>query len=130
MQNFICSETGAGYAFEDDVVVEDKDGCNVFYTAGGERLVNVPATLVAHAGELPAPKPTAADVRRTRDLILGGSDWIVLRHRDEIDAGLPTSISIEQYGAWLDYRRLLRALPDQEGFPENVDWPEAPPLLN
>lgn len=29
-------------------------------------------------------------------------------------------------GAWAVYRRNLRDLPDQQGFPFNIEWPEIP----
>ena len=31
--------------------------------------------------------------------------------------------------AWRDYKDQLREIPDQAGFPFNVDWPQAPETL-
>jgi len=32
--------------------------------------------------------------------------------------------------AWATYREALRAVPDQEGFPWTVEWPEPPTAIN
>ena len=66
-------------------------------------------------------------VRQQRDKLLTETDWIVLRHKDEQENGLSTTLTTEQYQAWLDYRQALRDLPNGEGFdPYNVEWPEKP----
>lgn len=51
-------------------------------------------------------------VRKKRDLFLQQSDWTQL-----IDAPVDRE-------AWADYRQALRDLPQQEGFPGEVVWPE------
>jgi len=28
--------------------------------------------------------------------------------------------------AWADYRQALRDIPEQAGFPEDIDWPPVP----
>jgi hypothetical protein len=53
-------------------------------------------------------------VRKKRDLLLQQSDWTQL-----IDAPVDRE-------AWADYRQALRDLPQQEGFPREVVWPEVP----
>lgn len=54
-------------------------------------------------------------VRAKRDLMLRDSDFAVL----------PDSpMSETKKEAWRVYRQALRDLPEQEGFPENVAWPE------
>lgn len=69
-------------------------------------------------------------IKQQRDKLLTECDWIVLRHRDEQENGLPTTLTTEQYQEWLDYRQALRGLPNSEGFdPFNVVWPP-PPTLN
>ena len=37
-------------------------------------------------------KPTAEDVRINRDRLLNKSDWLVTRHRDELDSGFTDEI--------------------------------------
>lgn len=54
-------------------------------------------------------------VRSERDAKLAASDWSVL----------PDS-QVENIAEWKEYRQKLRNMPDQEGFPENVEWPLEP----
>ncbi|KVS58023.1 tail fiber assembly protein [Burkholderia cepacia] len=63
--------------------------------------------------------------RRKRKRLLDESDRIVTRHRDQVDEGIATTLTDEQYRDVLRYRRELRDLPDQAGFP-NIEWPAAP----
>lgn len=51
-------------------------------------------------------------VRKKRDRLLLESDWTQL-----VDAPVDRE-------AWARYRQALRDLPQQEGFPGNVMWPE------
>ncbi len=52
-------------------------------------------------------------VKAERNGLLATTDWWVLPDRT------PTQ-------AQLDYRSALRDLPQQDGFPNNVTWPEKP----
>lgn len=81
------------------------------------------------------PLPTAAEiaaeqavaVREKRDSLIADSDWIVNRHRDQIGAGVPTSLTDAQYQSWLSYRQQLRDISKQAGWPESISWPPQPP---
>jgi hypothetical protein len=55
-----------------------------------------------------------AEVRAERDRLLAASDWTQV-------ADAP----VDQ-AAWAEYRQALRDVPQQEGFPENVVWPDRP----
>lgn len=55
-----------------------------------------------------------ADVRAERNRLLTECDWTQL-------ADVP-ELAIK----WMTYRQALRDIPQQEGFPENVIWPEKP----
>lgn len=55
--------------------------------------------------------------REVRNQLLADSDWTQL-------ADTPPAIK----KAWKAYRAALRALPEQEGFPESVEWPVAPDM--
>ena len=59
------------------------------------------------------------EVRSIRDQLLKESDWT-----QTLDAPLTE----EQKEAWRVYRQALRNVPAQEGFPENVTWPEVETL--
>ena len=70
------------------------------------------------AGELtiePDPGPTteqlAAQVRSERDRRLKESDWTQV-------ADAPVDAA-----AWATYRQALRDIPQQSGFPSDIDWP-------
>lgn len=68
------------------------------------------------------------DVRMRRDRRIRATDWMVLRHREQLDSEMPTSLTSEQYDALLLYRQSLRDVPLQAEFPENVEWPQEPDL--
>lgn len=74
----------------------------------------------------PTPEQLAMQVRARRTQLLGETDWLCRRHRDQADYGTPTSLSEAQYNAVLAYRQSLRDLPAQTGFPANVDFPASP----
>ncbi len=86
--------------------------------------------------EQPAkPEPTidelASRLRTERDTRITSCDWVITRHRDELDEGGGTTLSVEEYAAWLVYRKALRDLPSADGFPwdgggEETPWPTEP----
>lgn len=56
------------------------------------------------------------DVRAVRNARLAETDWIYL----------PDVTPRADIDAWEAYRQALRDVPQQEGFPGEVRWPEAP----
>lgn len=56
----------------------------------------------------------AAEVRAERDRLIAASDW----------AMMPDAPTDKE--AWGAYRKALREVPQQEGFPEKAVWPEPP----
>ena len=59
----------------------------------------------------------ASITRAQRNTLLSQSDWTVL-----VDAPLTP----EKQQEWIDYRQLLRDVPQQEGFPRQVVFPTRP----
>lgn len=59
----------------------------------------------------------ATSIRTQRDKLLAESDWVVIMHTEK-----GTNIPLE----WETYRQALRDVPEQEGFPFNVTWPQEP----
>ena len=57
----------------------------------------------------------AARVRQMRNGLISGTDWTQAKD-------IPDSVSTP----WAAYRQALRDVPQQEGFPWNVTWPEQP----
>lgn len=67
----------------------------------------------------PPPAATGAELakylRQRRTFLLAASDWADGR-----------SIDDATYAKWAPYRKALRDLPQQPGFPNTVEWPLAP----
>lgn len=56
-------------------------------------------------------------VRNKRNSALTATDWTQLADASELTKN-----------AWKEYRQKLRDLPDQQGFPWNVEWPSYPTI--
>lgn len=72
----------------------------------------------------------AAAERVWRDRQLALTDPLISRHRDEIEEGGPTSITLEQYAELQAYRRTLRNWPEAGEFPLAEHRPAAPSWLS
>lgn len=67
-----------------------------------------------------SPDVTSEEVARLkRDRLLEESDKLLLIDRWN-------KLNTEQQQVILDYREALRGIPQQEGFPENINWPTKP----
>ena len=62
----------------------------------------------------------AAEVRRQRDAFLRESDFYVMPDYPATEEGL---VAVKAY------RQSLRAVPQQTGFPKEVEWPVKPDVL-
>lgn len=60
----------------------------------------------------------ATRARRRRDVLLRACDVQALPDFPHVDD--------DAREAWMIYRQLLRDVPDQEGFPSDVTWPDPP----
>ena len=69
-------------------------------------------------GEEAAPIMTADEANKTVQQFLISTAWAVA-----VDN---TDMTKDQRANWLTYREKLRAIPMQEGFPENIVWPAEP----
>jgi hypothetical protein len=56
----------------------------------------------------------AAEIRTERDTKLTESDWTQV-----------ADVPVDQ-AAWATYRQALRDIPEQSGFPNEVNWPTEP----
>lgn len=84
---------------------------------GAPELVEMtPAEVDTHLNPPPVP-PTAEEARAQRDALLTACDWVAIR-ANELGEPVPQE--------WADYRQALRDVPQQSGFPENINWPSAP----
>lgn len=91
--------------------------------------------IVADADGAPVAVPRvyshaerAAILRHQRDGALAATDWVVARHRDEMEAGDVLTLHPEQYAALQTYRQALRNITSQPGFPD-VTLPAAPDFI-
>lgn len=58
-------------------------------------------------------------LRQKRDLLLSETDWAIC---------LDSPLDAEKKSTVVHYRQMLRDLPEQEGFPFGIDFPECPIL--
>lgn len=63
----------------------------------------------------PAVQYHSKTVREKRDALLAASDWTQLK-----------DVPVEVSEQWQEYRQALRDLPQQEGFPFQVVFPNKP----
>ena len=75
-------------------------------------------------GPTPGPAPpdleeAAAEIRAKRNQLLAETDWTQLAD---------SQLDEEAQAAMRAYRQALRDIPQQEGFPLSVEWPEEPNL--
>lgn len=66
----------------------------------------------------------AVSIRLERNRRIGLVRWLVDRHRDEIALGRATTLTGEDYLVVLQHIQDLRDVPEQDGFPAQVVWPE------
>ena len=87
------------------------------------------------AMELTSPPPTVEELfdrlRSFRDARITSVLWMRERHADELELGMETTLTPEQYTALLTYIQTLRDLPEQLGTPwdgggELTPWPIKP----
>lgn len=76
-----------------------------------------------------SPEVLAAVERKWRDAQLLATDGVVSRHRDELEEGVATTLTAEQYAELQAYRRSLRDWPSAGSFPSINERPPAPVWL-
>lgn len=111
MQEFI----NAGYILLPEPTAEQGDGDILVAdkTQSGDIIASwMPQTEYA---AIINNRCAGAVVRAKRNLLLSESDWT--QGKD-----IPDSISSK----WTTYRQALRDITSQEGFPNNVQWPQMP----
>lgn len=62
-------------------------------------------------------------VREERDCLIAAAEWRIRRYQDQIILGIEPTENVIPV---LQYIQALRDVPQQEGFPTNIVWPEAP----
>ncbi|MHC8341756.1 phage tail assembly chaperone [Pseudomonas sp. RT6P73] len=64
-----------------------------------------------------------------RNAEVSSSEWLVMRHRDELDLDIATTLTAAQFSELLSYRQDLRDWPRSGGFPNADQRPRAPAWL-
>ncbi|WP_456024641.1 phage tail assembly chaperone [Pseudomonas protegens] len=82
----------------------------------------------------PVEEPVAQQItfsveRHWRTTALSQSDWLVTRHRDELDAGVQTSLSSKQFAKLLTHRQALRDWPGANDTAAAESRPQPPKWL-
>jgi len=113
-----------------DVPQEEHDEIYRVLSLGGSILV---PGKKGRPSTAPAPGPTAQELenreRAIRDRALLLTDPMIARHRDELEAGRSTTLTVEQYKQLQGYRHDLRDWPESAHFPEVEHRPEQPAWL-
>ncbi len=79
------------------------------------------------------PITTLREVRRMRDSSIELTDWIVMRHRDELDIGGETTLTAQEFAEVLAYRSALRNFPKTLEYvnleTDEIVWPTKPECI-
>ena len=126
-------ETGSITAFYDSEDSPPPAGANVIAITYDEWLTCIASQQyrVADLRLVPPAPPTSEavtaelsnEVRERRNRLLSRTDWLVLRHRDQLANSGTTTLTPESFAALLSYRQALRDLPLQPGFPDQSTFP-------
>ena len=83
----------------------------------------------------PTPEEQFQEMNCQRNRILDDSDWTVIRHKDQLELKIPTTLLPDAYKATLVWRQQLRDMPQtfgsyKAGGPApKWTWPPVPPEL-
>ncbi|MFM4930490.1 tail fiber assembly protein [Aeromonas dhakensis] len=76
--------------------------------------------------EIPMPPPTEAEQQARLDALLKQAANAMAPLLDAEALGIISEVEHEQLTAWQRYRVALYRLPQGDGWPAEVNWPEAP----
>ena len=77
----------------------------------------------AHLNPVPTTEQLANTARAERDRLIESVRWRIERHSDELALGSEPTEPLEPL---LQYTQALRNVPQQSGFPGDIDWPVNP----
>ena len=86
-------------------------------------MIDLTNLITAKDKEQAAYEQACASARRQRDELLDKAAGRRDRHRDEVELGLNPTEPLEPL---LQAIQALRDVPQQEGFPYDIDWPVIP----
>lgn len=111
----ICTEVNYGTEAEPDIRQIFTNKTVSPWSEASEEL----AKREAYNGEVTVEDipMTEDEARAQRDKLLADTDWTQV---------LDAPIDAETREAYRTYRQALRDIPEQDGFPETITWPELP----
>jgi len=108
-----------------NVVPKDIDPYNLYTIEEVENYLKEHPGDLLNFEELEKEK-VALQCRAERDQKIQEVEWRVNRHNQELELDLTPT---EELRPLLEYIQALRDIPQQEGFPNNVEWPIVPEVL-
>ena len=81
---------------------------------------NIEANILIEAKELQKTKNNelkSNHLRELRNVELDGLNWLIERHKEEVELGINTTLSSEEYQKILRYKQYLRDIPQDNNFP-------------
>lgn len=96
---------------------------------GSVEITDAEALAAQAAANAPTSEALEADERMWRDGEISSTDPVVARQRDQVESGLPTTLTADQYKALQTYRQALRDWPESAAFPDSAKRPAAPEWL-
>jgi hypothetical protein len=137
--------------FANEKTIEQEDGTHYLYDVYSTVTLNRPSLGQYISGNLDEwiaayeeaeIEEVAAAARRARDRLLAESDKTMVLDRmglnipENITAttllpaaqGLFRALRAACSGEWAAYRQALRDIPEQAGFPYEIDWPKKPEI--
>lgn len=81
---------------------------------------NIEANILIEAKELQKTKNNelkSNHLRELRNVELDGLSWLIERHKEEVELGINTTLSSEEYQKILRYKQYLRDMPQDNNFP-------------
>jgi len=97
--------------------------------AGSVEITDAEALAAQAAANVPSLEVLVAEERFWRDGEIATTDPVVARQRDQVESGLPTTLTADQYKALQTYRQALRDWPESTAFPDSTKRPVAPEWL-
>ena len=91
-------------------------------------VISTPQTEEERWASLSAEQK-AEEIRAKRDGLIEDIIWRVERYQTQLELGITTTDSEEQYREVLQYIEDLRQVPEQASFPDFIGWPNVPKEL-
>lgn len=71
------------------------------------------------------PDITANNIRYQRNRLLDEADIMLLKYKEQVELGIITANDTYRLDL-LQYKQALRSIPEQAGFPDDVEYPALP----